>query len=356
MSSLERLPPDQRAVLALVLQRGRSYDQIAALLAIDRAAVRDRALVALDGLGPSEPHVPPERRALITDYLLGQLPDRVRDDVAARLGSSPSERAWARVLASELAPLATDPLPEIPAPQAAMSAATAPEPAPEAAITPEPTPAREPTATPTATAAPAPAAAADTASRPSGRSAPPPPPPGRPSSRVGGGVLLVIAIIAAVIIIIVATTGGSSPKKSGSTNPGTTPATTTTGTGTTTTTAATPHVIAQIRLRPTSRSSKALGAADIVTEGKVTGVIVRAIHLTPNTTHDAYAVWLSNPGGPSHLLGYVSPAVGKGGALSTSGPLPANAASYTELLITLETTAHTKTPGPPVLQGALSLG
>ena len=44
MGSLETLPPDQRAVLDLVLQRGRSYDDIARLLAIDRAAVRGRAM------------------------------------------------------------------------------------------------------------------------------------------------------------------------------------------------------------------------------------------------------------------------------------------------------------------------
>src|SRR5205807_10367273 len=113
MASLDDLPPDQRAVLELVLARGRSYEQIAELLSIDRAGVRERALAALDALGP-QTGVPAERRALITDYLLGALPGRVADDVRARLASSPSERAWARVVASELQPLASDPLPEIP--------------------------------------------------------------------------------------------------------------------------------------------------------------------------------------------------------------------------------------------------
>ena len=37
MSSLDSLPGDQRAVLQLVLSRGRSYDEIAQLLSIDRA-------------------------------------------------------------------------------------------------------------------------------------------------------------------------------------------------------------------------------------------------------------------------------------------------------------------------------
>src|ERR1700688_2598583 len=98
MASLDSLPADQRAVLQLVLQRGRSYDQIADLLSIDRAAVRQRALQALDSIGP-QTRVPPERRALITDYLLGQLPGGVSGDTRERLAESASERAWARVVA-----------------------------------------------------------------------------------------------------------------------------------------------------------------------------------------------------------------------------------------------------------------
>src|SRR5438270_11824264 len=118
MPSLESLPADQRAVLDLVLQRGRSYDEIAKMLSIDRAGVRQRALSAFDALGP-QTRLEPFRRALITDYLLGQLPGRISEETRASLARSPAERAWARVLASELAPLARDPLPEIPPPEPA---------------------------------------------------------------------------------------------------------------------------------------------------------------------------------------------------------------------------------------------
>jgi hypothetical protein len=113
MASMDSLPADQRAVLELVLKRGRTYDEIARMLSIDRAGVRERALAAFDALGP-QTRVPPERRALITDYLLGQLPAKVSEDTRQRLGQSASERAWARVLASELEPIAVSPLPEIP--------------------------------------------------------------------------------------------------------------------------------------------------------------------------------------------------------------------------------------------------
>jgi hypothetical protein len=101
MASLDSLPADQRAVLELVLKRGRTYDEIARMLSIDRAGVRERALSAFDALGP-QTRVPPERRALITDYLLGQLPAKVSEDTHQRLAQSASERAWARVLASSL--------------------------------------------------------------------------------------------------------------------------------------------------------------------------------------------------------------------------------------------------------------
>ncbi|HKO28902.1 MAG TPA: sigma factor-like helix-turn-helix DNA-binding protein, partial [Solirubrobacteraceae bacterium] len=129
MASLDNLPPDQRAVLQMVLARGRSYDQIAKMLQIDRADVRQRALRGLDALGPST-RVPAERRESITDYLLGQLTPGEQDETREELARSPSERAWARVVASELQSLTEDPLPEIPA--AAVDGGSVPAGEPEA--------------------------------------------------------------------------------------------------------------------------------------------------------------------------------------------------------------------------------
>src|SRR5438270_2247191 len=177
MASLDSLPPDQRAVLELVLRRGRNYDEIAELLSIDRAGVRERALAALDALGP-QTGVPAERRALITDYLLGALPPRVAEDVRARLGATPSERAWARVVASELAPLATDPLPEIPTEARTRERKAAPG----AAAEPESLAADEP----------------DGADEPA-------PEGERRASRTGGAVLLAAgaAVVIAVVLVLV---------------------------------------------------------------------------------------------------------------------------------------------------------
>ena len=48
--SLDALAPDQRAVVQLVLQQDRSYDELAGLLGISTDAVRDRALVRGEGV------------------------------------------------------------------------------------------------------------------------------------------------------------------------------------------------------------------------------------------------------------------------------------------------------------------
>jgi hypothetical protein len=61
MTELDRLPPDQRAVLSLVLDRGKSYGEVAEMLAIPESAVRDRAHAALDALA-SDPARPGDSR------------------------------------------------------------------------------------------------------------------------------------------------------------------------------------------------------------------------------------------------------------------------------------------------------
>jgi hypothetical protein len=62
MTDLDRLPPDQRAVLSLVLERGKSYDEVAQMLAIPESAVRDRAHAALDALARETTGVSGSRR------------------------------------------------------------------------------------------------------------------------------------------------------------------------------------------------------------------------------------------------------------------------------------------------------
>jgi Sigma-70, region 4 len=345
MASLDELPPDQRAVLDLVLQRGRSYDDIARLLSIDRAGVRARALAAFDGIGP-DTGLAPESRALITDYLLGQLPERVAEQTRDRLAESPYERAWARVLASELQSVASQPLPEIPD-------GTARAKAPANNTAPASTEERPATAPRT----PKPKAKPDRNRLPR--------PTDRPTSRRGGAIFLgvgAVVVVAVVVVLIAILSNGSSSKPASNasaaaagtaTHSSTTPATTgATGTGTTTANAA--KVVGQINLNPPSGTGAAKGIAVLVKASNAYGVIIEASGLAANS-HNAYAVWLSNTPTDSTRVGFVNQAVTKTGKLQTGGPLPANASRFKELLLTLETQNNPKTPGQVVLQGAFKL-
>jgi hypothetical protein len=339
MGSLETLSPDQRAVLDLVLQRGRSYDDIASLLAIDRAGVRARALAAFDELGP-DTGIAPESRALITDYLLGQLPERVAEQTRERLASSPYERAWARVLASELAPMASKPLPEIPdgprAAAATKASPTAAEPAPAS-------PKEEP-------------AGRSRASKPRERGPRRTPRlSDRPSSRLGGAILLGIGalVVVAVVVILLAVLASGSSSKHPSTTAATTGTTTAaaSGTSTTSTNGSKAQVVAQTNLNPPAGStSSAKGVAFVVKEGNAYGVVIEAAHMPPNN-HNAYAAWLYNSPTDAYRIGFVSPLVGKSGQLQVGSPLPANAGHYKQLLMSLETQSNPKTPGTIVLEG-----
>src|SRR3954469_20773063 len=115
MSGIDDLAPDQRAVLQLLLKQGKAYVELAALLRIEPSAVRERAVSALDELGPRDGvQLAPERRAEIADYLLGQQSASERQKTREMLEGSASGRAWARVVAGELRPIAGDTLPEIP--------------------------------------------------------------------------------------------------------------------------------------------------------------------------------------------------------------------------------------------------
>ena len=130
MAELDDLPDDQRAVLQLLVKQGQTYEDISGLLSIDTDAVRARAHAALEALGPAGGRrLAPERRAEVSDYLLGQQDDERRAGTRELLAGSASARAWARVVADSLRPLGADKLPDIPEEAPAPTADEAPAPA-----------------------------------------------------------------------------------------------------------------------------------------------------------------------------------------------------------------------------------
>jgi hypothetical protein len=324
MASVDDLPADQRAVLQMVLQRGRTYDEIANLLSIDRSAVRQRALDASDALTPVGMLQGPEQ-ALVTDYLLSQLPEQVAEQVFIYLETARDDREWASAIAGHLTPLASSPLPEIPG-------AAGHSPIPAAHTT-------------------ADARAAGSGSRRA-----------EPRRRdtmlvafVSAAALITVVVMVAVVVLV--SSGGSSSGSSSSkprriyTYTGSARKTATqTGSGTTTTNSE-PQILAALNLTSPVGATQTIGVAQVVRDDGVVGIVIDAQGVPRNSAHNAYGLWLYNSAKSHRFVGFIPNLVGKNGKLATEGELPTDASDFKRLLITLETKRHPKTPGEVVLSG-----
>src|SRR5689334_11951305 len=257
------------------------------MLRLDPDAMRQRAVSALDELGPRVGEVPPpDERAEIADYLLGQQAASQRRATRELLETNAQARAWARVVAGELRPLAGDALPEIPAEGAEVDEAF------------DALQAREP------------------------RRA-----EGDNKARVGGAVLIIGAVIVAVAIILIVRSGGDDNNDSASTPTTTPPA----RTSTSTTPAGQPQVVNQVNMTPGAASPKSVGVLYILKQGGQFALAVQAQDLPPTTQGRFYAAWLVGKGIAPRPLGFtpVVPSKGKtAGRLEFANALPDGANKY----------------------------
>lgn len=115
MAALDDLSPDRRAVLQLLVARGRGYDQIAELLHLPEIVVRRRSHDALTELAGGPGTLDDARRALLCDYLVGELPASRRAEARQVLADDPAARRFARAAAARLSSLPGGQLPELPA-------------------------------------------------------------------------------------------------------------------------------------------------------------------------------------------------------------------------------------------------
>ena len=70
MATFDQLSADQRAIVELVLQRGKSYDELADLLSMSEDRVRELARDALVTLTPvTASHVESDWRGQLADYV-----------------------------------------------------------------------------------------------------------------------------------------------------------------------------------------------------------------------------------------------------------------------------------------------
>jgi hypothetical protein len=321
MSRLDDLPPDQRATLSLLLRRGKSYAEVAGMLEIDERAVHDRAHAALAVLAARQAReLTAAQREEVGDYLLGQ-----RTGVAERLATrtyldgSPQARAWATALAGELEPLASAPLPEIP-----NGARPAPA-TPTAPVTPSAA------GTSGSTAAPRPQRGAQL------RSASP--------ARIRGALLLAV-IVAAIVVAIVLLTSSNSASSGGDGEP---------TSSSTSTQKSQAKEDKRITLTPPDASSKAVGVAEVLSEGNQYAFYLAAQHLAPSKGNGFfYAVWLYNSPSSYEALSR-APDVGASGNVQGGALLPKDAGKYHTMLLTRETAPKPTKPGPVILRGAFAL-
>jgi hypothetical protein len=103
MATFDQLSDEQRAIVELVLQQGKSYDELSDMLGIPEARVRERARDALVQLAPvSVRGVEEDWRGQLADYVLGQQAGPELTATRGHLRRSEAARSWTRSLLDSL--------------------------------------------------------------------------------------------------------------------------------------------------------------------------------------------------------------------------------------------------------------
>ena len=315
MAAPHDLPPDQLAVLRLLLAQGSSYSAIASSLHIQEREVRSRAAAALDSLAATEAPDNAERDAA-ADYLLGQQDSDEAERTRAMLAGSPAALAWARSLREPLEKISAGSAPRLPDPGSA---------APRISEDDDGMP-----------AAAAPAAAAAAAKGTAAAA-----PPQRRAGKILLGVLGAVVLLAAGLLVGRATAPGG--------DEGAAPATNAAQRDNN----ATPVAAARLRPPPGAPAPKALGIAQFARQQGQTVLGVAAQDMPKAPRGSGYGVWMSGGSGQPLWLGYFS-AVNDRGQVGAQAVVPVSPSAYKTLLITLESTRTPKTPGKTYLSGAIT--
>jgi hypothetical protein len=116
MATFDQLSPEKRAIVELVLQRGKTYPELADMLGMSESRVRELARDALVELAPvSVRGVEEDWRGQLADYVLGQQSGPEATATKGHLRRSEAARSWARSLLDSLEQLyANGSVPPIP--------------------------------------------------------------------------------------------------------------------------------------------------------------------------------------------------------------------------------------------------
>jgi hypothetical protein len=335
--AFERLAPDQRAAVELVL-RGRSYAELGSLLGISEEAVRARAHGGLEALAPDLP--PPPRAGEVADWLLGQ--------GAEPTGLDAASRRWAEAIAAPLREVEGANVPALP-----WVAGAAP--ASPAATAPSSPAAAAPRAAAPVPSSPAPVPRA--AAPPAAPASPPPETPSSPaaapghSSRLGGAILLGAAVVVVAAILVFVLTRGGDGNKAADTG---TPAPTAAATGT-------PQAQAGDIVLRGPAGSKAIGLMRLFKANDDTvRFALAAQDVEPNKGDQTYSIWFRKKNGSARRLGVAQNPVGSDRTLTTAGPrnedvkaFPQWFATYDNVIVSLDSSPTAKKPGTVILSGDL---
>ena len=103
MATFDQLSPEQRAIVELVLRQGKTYNELADMLNLPEARVRELARDALVELAPvSVRGVEEDWRGQLADYVLGQQSGPEATATKGHLRRSEAARSWARSLLDSL--------------------------------------------------------------------------------------------------------------------------------------------------------------------------------------------------------------------------------------------------------------
>ena len=312
MATFDQLSPEQRAIVELVLQQGKTYPELAEMLGMPEARVRELARDALVELAPvSVRGVEVDWRGQLADYVLGQQSGPEATATKGHLRRSEAARSWARSLLDSLEQLyANGSVPAIPEGERGRAKRSQAEPS----------------------AAPA-GGAAGLSAAPSGAR-------GLASDPIMRRRLLAAAAAAVVILLAVLvwpiglltgddnqTSSASSDNQSSTQGGNQNQATATNGPA---------------------------GIAIVVDQGGKKQLLVQAARLAPSGQNEGYYVWLYNsPSDARSLGGQVTDQQGNYQAI---GPFPADYAKYKFIDVTRQPVGknpNVKHSGQSVLRGPM---
>jgi len=320
-TGFDRLAPDQRAALELVLRQGRSYGELSDLLGMPEETIRARARSGLAALAPDLPA--PARSGEIADWLLGQQAEAHAARTRELLLADPAAHAWAATVSA--------PLRAVPGGDAVPPLPTGTKPAEPRVNGKSTRPARD---------TPPPSPPADV---------PEPRAPGG-SSRLGGALIIgaAVVLVAAVLAFVYIRGDDDDPDPAAEA-----PVATATA-------SAAPAAASNDILLRGPAGSKAVGVMRLVqvNDGTVRFALA-AQDVAPNKTGETYSLWFRKEDGSAQLIGDVKDPVSESGELTSAGPgnddvdeFPEWFATYDTVLVTRDDEGA-KEPGVVILSGDL---